>query len=405
MLFRFCLYGLLKNQRYFEPFLLLALVEKELSFFQIGVLVAIREATVNLLEVPSGAAADLLGRRGSLVLSFVAYLVSFVALGLATSYVALAGAMVLFGVGEAFRSGTHKALIFRWLEQHDRLEEKTRVYGLTRSFSKFGSAVSSLAAAALVFTSSSYTSAFLWSALPCALNALNVGTYPASIDARPAEPVSLRSAWHHVRDTLRDAAGRPWLRGMLLESMGYNGLFKAAKDYLQPALAAAAVLWLGGRAADLEDVERTALLVGPVYAVLSVLSGVASLRAHRFAVRAGGEEPAARRLWILLAGVLVVLAFSSAAHVAALAIVAFVALHVLQNLWRPILTSRIYSQVESGRGATLLSIESQSHRVATVVLAPLFGWLVDSTGSFGAAAGLAAAVAVGFVVWGGRRSG
>ena len=55
MLARFSLYGFLKNQRYFEPFLVLAFLEKGLSFLDIGLLVAFREATVIAFEIPSGA--------------------------------------------------------------------------------------------------------------------------------------------------------------------------------------------------------------------------------------------------------------------------------------------------------------------------------------------------------------
>ena len=55
MLFRFSLYGFLKNQRYFEAFLVLVFMDKGLSFFQIGLLVGFRELMVNLFEIPSGA--------------------------------------------------------------------------------------------------------------------------------------------------------------------------------------------------------------------------------------------------------------------------------------------------------------------------------------------------------------
>ena len=41
MLFRFSLYGFLKNQRFFEPFIILFFLDKGLSFTLIGVLVAI----------------------------------------------------------------------------------------------------------------------------------------------------------------------------------------------------------------------------------------------------------------------------------------------------------------------------------------------------------------------------
>ena len=57
MLWRFSLYGLLKNQRYFEAFLVLAFVERGLSFAEIGALIALRELTTNVLEVPSGIMA------------------------------------------------------------------------------------------------------------------------------------------------------------------------------------------------------------------------------------------------------------------------------------------------------------------------------------------------------------
>ena len=96
MLFRFSLYGFLKNQRYFEPFLVLAFLEKGLGFFEIGLLVAFRELLVHLLEIPSGAIADVWGRRRSLILSFSAYIVSFLLFGAVDSLAALFVAMAFF---------------------------------------------------------------------------------------------------------------------------------------------------------------------------------------------------------------------------------------------------------------------------------------------------------------------
>jgi hypothetical protein len=53
VLFRFCLYGFLKNQRNFEPFLILVFREKGLSFGAIGILIGFREICINILEVPA----------------------------------------------------------------------------------------------------------------------------------------------------------------------------------------------------------------------------------------------------------------------------------------------------------------------------------------------------------------
>lgn len=398
MLIRFCLYGFLKNQRYFEPFLYLAFLDKGLTFLQIGILVAVEGVTMNLLEVPSGALADLMGRRKTMILSFVAYLFSFLAFGMAQSFGALCGAMVLFGIGESFRTGSHKALIFAWLKREGRSHEKTRVYGLTRSFSKYGSALSAMIAAVLVFSSSDYQSIFFWSMVPCGLSILNLLTYPGDIDPPVEGLTSPRTVIAHLAASLKEVVRRPGLRRTVFESMTFHGLFRATKDYVQPVLLLAAVAWFGGAAADLADERQAALLVGPVYSILFLGSALASRHAHAFAGWCGGERAAVRTLWIAFACLFALLTAASAYEILDAVILGFVLLHVLQNLWRPILTSRIYDELDDRAGATVLSIESQGQRVTAVVFAPLFGYLVDTSHSFWPAAGIATLVAVWFAL-------
>ena len=182
MLFRFSLYGFLKNQRYFEPFLVLAFLDKGLSFFLIGLLIAFREATVNILEIPSGAMADVWGRRSAMMVSFASYIVSFAIFGAAEGAPALFLAMFFFGVGETFRTGTHKAMIFAWLRLEGRTGEKTKFYGYTRSWSKFGSAVSVVLAAVFVVVSDSYAYVFYLAIIPYVLGIVNFLGYPRALD-------------------------------------------------------------------------------------------------------------------------------------------------------------------------------------------------------------------------------
>ena len=91
-----------------------------------------------------------------MILSFCAYIVSFLIFGLSASVPLLFVAMLLFAVGESFREGTHKAMIFTWLRIHGRLDERTRVYGFTRSWSQIGSAVSVVLAALFVIAGDGY---------------------------------------------------------------------------------------------------------------------------------------------------------------------------------------------------------------------------------------------------------
>ncbi|HHL31141.1 MAG TPA: MFS transporter, partial [Oceanospirillales bacterium] len=74
---KFCLYGFLKNLRFFDAFFILFLLQRGLDYTHIGILYALREIFTNVFEIPSGIIADSYGRKSALLASFVAYIVSF----------------------------------------------------------------------------------------------------------------------------------------------------------------------------------------------------------------------------------------------------------------------------------------------------------------------------------------
>ena len=379
MLFRFSLYGFLKNQRYFEPFLILVFMEKGLSFFLIGTLVMFREIIVNLLEIPSGSLADVWGRRRCMILAFAGYLVSYLMFGFSTNYAGLLAAMFFLAIGDSFRSGTHKAMIFSWLRAQGREHERTRIYGFTRSWSQLGSALSCCLAAVFVFTEDSYGNVFFYAAVPCVLSIINFLGYPAALENRDRAGFSLKSLYAHTLEAMKLCLGKPALRRLVFESMGFEGFFSACKDYLQPVLQATALAAAAGLAfaEGWSDVQRSAILVGAVYLALFLGSAAASRKAHRVVSICGSQERAASYLWLVALIVCLLIAIGAWFGLGPLVIVAFVALHLLQNIWRPVLVSRFDAYAPERQGATILSIESQAQRGATMVLAPLLGFLVD----------------------------
>jgi len=240
-LFRFCLYGFLKNQLYFEPFLILAFLEKGLSFLEIGLLISFRAISVNILEIPSGAAADVWGRRRSMIVSMLGYICSFAIFAMADKYWIFFPAMLMFAVGEAFRTGTHKAMIFDWLAQYGRESEKTKIYGLTRSYSKLGSAISVWVAAAIVVYSKSYIWIFWASIIPYALNIVNFSLYPAFLDGLSDEEGDMKEVVSTLKKGVSLCIKKTELRNLILENLCYEGYYSTAKEYLQPLLKGAAL--------------------------------------------------------------------------------------------------------------------------------------------------------------------
>jgi len=157
--------------------------------------------------------------------------------------------------------------------------------------------------------------------------------------------------------------------------MCFEGVYGAVKDYLQPLLKVAALslpLLIGT-----PDKQRTALLVGAVYFVLHVLASMASRQSHRVVETLNGEENASKKISFAVTLLYAALLPLMIAHISIGIIAIFVLLAILQNIWRPVLISRIDSHSDPAIGATLLSVESQSSSLTTLFLAPFLGFVVD----------------------------
>jgi len=373
MLRRFCLYGFVKNQKYFEPFLYLALLDK-LSFAGVGMLIGFRELCVIVMEVPSGAIADVLGRRRAMIVSHACYIAAFAMFAFSVEAWQLFGAMFLFSIGEAFRTGTHKAMIFAWLTLAGRSDEKTRIYGQTRSWSQLGSALSIAIGSTLVFITQRYDIVFLLSTVPYAINIVNFISYPKYLDGAHSSGVKPRRMLQTMIRAVRQALGNRPLRRALAEAMTFNGLHKSSKDWLGPLLRVTALhipLFV-----FLTDRRREAILVGSVYIVLYFLSSFASRHADLVVQRAGSMRRTGRWLWGGNMAAFLLLGAGVLAGFGAIAIVAFVVLAVLQNFWRPIIVGRVARYADESQTATILSIESQSKTLFTAAAAPLLGWAI-----------------------------
>jgi len=396
MLFQFSAYGFLKNLRFFDPFIILIFRSYGLSFFQIGVLYSIRDIVTNILEVPTGLLADTFGRRKAMIGAFLSYIASFLILYVFQDFWILALAMVLFASGEAFRSGTHKALILEYLIIQDISDLKVAYYGLTRSASQMGSALNALIAAGLVFYTGDYRVMFLAAVLPYALDALNLITYPAELDGKidAGEGKGIRA---HLRETLKDFWGvfrsGHQLR-TLLNSAAFLGVFKTSKDYLQPVLAA----WVlsAGFFPGLESTRREALIIGLVYFAIYLMTSIASRRAYSISSLFSSRVRAVNATYLVGISTLLAAGILTALGLETLAVISFIGLYLVNNIRRPINVGVISDQISMRIMASGLSAESQLTTLFTALFAPLLGFLVDR---FGLGGGLAILGAIMFLAF------
>jgi len=378
--YRFCLYGFFKNLRFFEAFLVLFFLEKGLSYLAIGTLYAIREITVNIFEVPSGVIADTLGRRRTMIIAFIFYILSFFAFFLSEKYPGFLIAMILFSLGEAFRSGNNKAMIYHYLSVNGWDDQRVHYYGHTRSWSQMGSALSALSGAAIVFISGSYRLIFLFSVIPYILDLILVATYPAFLDGDLK-----KFSWSEVgtkfkkvfRSLVQNIRSFKVLR--ILGSLSvYSGYYKAAKDYLQPVVAAWAlsIPLLTG----FGDEQRSAIMVGLVFFVVYIFSSMASRSSPSFSDRFSNlAVPMNLSLAFgLLCGILS--GFFYSVDLWSVSVMLFIAIYMIENIRKPVGVAYLGNHTDNSVMASVLSVDSQLKSLVAAVLAPLFGIFADLYG-------------------------
>ncbi|MEI6677944.1 MAG: MFS transporter [Mariniphaga sp.] len=377
---KFCAYGFLKNLIFFEPFLILFLLDAKLSYTQIGLLISFQLIIQNVLEIPAGILADSVGRRRTLMASLAFYITAFIFFYFSYGIAGFIIAMFLFGLGEALRTGTHKAMIFDYLKMNGWQSEKVAYYGITRAWSQRGSAISALLAAFFVIATHNYRMIFLISTIPYIADLILIAFYPRSLDGAKTGFQLMEIKANYTRN-LKEfifSFKKPGLLKTTISNSIYSGYYKAVKDFLQPILAALALTL--PLMTSYADEQRSALVVGVTYFIIYQATSYASRKSSAFSKKTRNLQQAlSLSLTIgLLAGLISGIAYYSG--YTAIAVIFYIVVYLIENLRKPIAISETANQLESDILATVLSTASQFETLFSALLAALLGIFADHFG-------------------------
>ena len=375
---KFCAYGFLKNLRFFDAFLLLFFLENNISYTQIGILYAFREVTTNFSEIPSGLIADTYGRKNALIAAFLAYIISFVLFYFSTTFPLFLVAMVLFGIGDAFRSGTHKGMIMDYLKLNNWGNQKINYYGHTRSWSQRGSAVSALFAGGLVFYFGTYRNIFLYSIIPYLFNFINIYTYPEVLNhaskkgKEKSETQSIISTFQSFWSIIK----KPQVLQIINSAALHSSFLKTIKDYIQPLMVQVALLI--PLMMHMDAKRKSGLIIGVLYFFIFLLTAYASRISAKMAKLKLTNISKLTLLAGFIAGTMCGLLYSLDYWIFSL--FAFIVIFVIENIRKPWLTGAIADNVPNEMLTSVLSAQSFYRTILTVLLAPFLGILVDRFG-------------------------
>jgi len=338
------------------------------SLWQIGLAEGIFHCVSLTCEIPSGMAADLMGRRRTLAFSGILGAAAALCMAFSTNYAGVCLSMAFSALSFNFISGTQDAIVYDSLLATDASDEYIRVNANCCQLENIGAALSDLASFLSAFLS--FTGYYLLDAcisLSRTFTALRlaepvVTAQQAARTAYPFAGLCSRIKEHAVivgRFLAHSpAAARLILADALLSLPGYLTLM-----FLQQRLSELGLptIWLGIPVllVDLGRIAGTA--VGARIRPRSLL-GLAAVCS------------AGLGLGTVFAGLGGIVPAVCGAMAAAAAMDAWV-LHVQR---RP---NELYP---SDQRATLVSVNSMGYRVLMIAVSPLTGWVGDAAGSAGA---------------------
>ncbi|NLR93715.1 MFS transporter [Flammeovirga agarivorans] len=370
---RFSAYGFLKNLRFFDPFMIIYLSGIGVSYTQIGVLYGIRKLVAFFLEVPTGILADKMGRKQSLSLAFLAYIISFLIIYLYPNFYLLILSFTFFGLAETLRSGTHKAIILSYLEIKGWEDQKADYFGHTRGWAQMGSAISSLVAGVLVFNTEHFNNIFLFSIVPYVINFFNIITYPKELNTGKA---SKKKKTESFNSEMLTALKNPHLIKVIGNSTTLASFLGAVKDFIQPIMATFALSLVFIKDIGSEH-QRIGIVVGVLYFIIYFLNSTTSINAKK--ITKGFSDQPSYITVTLIAGLVVGICSGIfyEFNFVVLSLISFSLLYIIDSLRKPFIFSYIMDDTPSDMTTTFLSIQSFVSTIATAVLSFLFGYLAD----------------------------
>lgn len=352
------------------PVLSLLLMARGATLETLPLVMGVTLVVTVALEVPSGVAADVLGRRRLFVCSMVLGIAVYVLLALGVNVWLVVASSVLRGIALAARTGTLESIeVDRVMAAHAnnpglRLSALDKLNSMFAVLETVGVGAGALAGGVLATLDASY---LLVIAAVCVVNAgalvVALLVYPrdersaclvhGEFQEGPRRP-SVGEALHQIIAAIKDGGT---LKMVLLASAAAGVVMLTVETYWQPALLA-----LAG--------DGMTWLLGPVSCAGQAAAAFGSVAASRMrGPQTGGWGAHGRSVWMLgtLAGAVLMVVVLGAVTVPGLFVAAYVAFYLLLGVRTVFEQTLLHEAAPSEERTGMMSIQSIALRAGGLV--------------------------------------
>ena len=343
-------FRVLCTMNFIMPIFMLFLIDKGLSGFQIMVTQAGYTLVELLLTVPSGAMADKIGRKKTLILSTMLYVVAFVVYGMSDTFVQILLAEIVFAASSATFHGTGEAFLYDTLAEGKQEKKYKNVLGT--AFAIQSLVMGSAAVVGGIIAKTDLALPFFISAVPIGLSMI-----PLFLLDEPKRKKSEQHYWKLMKDSISFLVKHKRMRNIF-----YYAAFTTVAGFMG---------WMLYQPLFTEMGMRIEYL-GVVMMLMSVMHAVGNKVAERFEQKFGKFD-----LMLLFAGfrglLFLLVWLGGGLYIVVWALL----MDLVAGMSGPIVSDWINRCSKEENRATILSISSMSGTLAFTLVSPLIGLYMD----------------------------
>lgn len=339
------------------PIFMLFFVAKGLSYTQIMTLNSVAAVSVVLFEVPTGAIADKIGRKFSMCLGAIFWVISLLVYILGTNFFIFMIAEVIFSIGATLKSGADTALIYDSLKSKNNEHRFQKIEGTARSLSLCAQAIGSIIASYIYEININ---------LPMIVS-IGFMIITVIVALRFDEPSIKKENddtiqyFKQIKDSGKYIFNHEKIKAILAFSMVFYIFYRAGFLYFQPYMKA---------------VDIPVKTFGVVFFIFNITAALVSKISDRIMSKTKPKT-------LTFMAALLIVSFILLGLVKVEVGVIFILLQqIARGLYRPVTRKYLNKHIPSDKRATILSFQNLATSLASAIFYPLIGILLDNTNIF-----------------------
>ena len=343
---------LLKAVKWFMivmPIIVLFFESKGLSLTQIMILQGTYSLFVALFEIPSGFFADIYGRKNSLVIGSIFLFLGYVIFSFFSGFNEFLFAEILLGIGGSLISGADSAILYDTLLEIKEDKEYTKIEGRTYAIGNFSEGIAGVLGGFLAMTSINMPvyiqTIVMFLSIPIAMTLVE-----------PKSSYKLAKSFSSIITVVKDTfIYQRKLRWYIVYSSSMGIATLSIAWFVQPFLM---------------EIDTPIIYYGIIWAFLNFTAGITSYYSYLF-----NNHNLLIYISLIMITSLVLLGF----NISYFGLIFIILIYLLRGIITPKLRNLININSTSERRATVLSLRSFVIRISFAVIAPILGYISDSS--------------------------